>query len=141
MMITDADKRWSRRHQAYLKRKCLREMAVKYKGGRCEICKYVGLPSIYDFHHEDPREKEFAISRKIANFESIRRELDKCHLLCCRCHREVHEGMHPRYLIRPETDFGYDWDLEAEEGDLSYEEGLGIEQALDQVAGQPQLFS
>lgn len=140
-MLTDADKRWSRRHQAYLKRKCLREIAVKYKGGRCEICKYVGLPSVYDFHHPVQREKEFTISSKVTTFEAIRRELDKCHLLCARCHREVHEGMHPRFLVRPELDYGDDsWEPEAE-GDLSYEEGLELEEALDQVAGQQPLIS
>jgi hypothetical protein len=43
-------------------------------------------------------EKEFNISSKMTSFKAIQAELDKCVLLCCRCHREVHDGLHPGYL-------------------------------------------
>ena len=35
----------------------------------------------------------------MTSWARIVRELDKCVLLCCRCHREVHDGMHPGYLV------------------------------------------
>ena len=44
------------------------------------------------FHHRDPNTKEFKISAAILNWEKIRQEIDKCELLCCRCHTELHYG-------------------------------------------------
>ena len=51
-----------------------------------------------DFHHLDPAEKDFTISDRMTSFEAIKKELAKTVLLCCRCHREVHDGWHPRYV-------------------------------------------
>ncbi len=34
----------------------------------------------------------------MSSWEMIEKELKKCVLLCCRCHREVHDGLHPGYL-------------------------------------------
>ena len=46
------------------------------------------------FHHLDPNEKDFNINRAMArSWEYIRKELDKCVLLCNRCHTEVHAGV------------------------------------------------
>jgi hypothetical protein len=65
---------------------------IAYKGGKCEVCGYSKCVGALDFHHADPVEKEFALGgQKTRKFDSrIRRELDKCVLLCCRCHREEH---------------------------------------------------
>lgn len=51
-----------------------------------------------DFHHVSSLEKEFNISSRMTSFKAIQAELDKCVLLCCRCHREVHAGMHPGFM-------------------------------------------
>lgn len=59
-----------------------------------------------DFHHPDPLEKDFSISDRMTTFEAIRSELEKCTLLCARCHREVHDGMHPGHLVYEDTDRG-----------------------------------
>lgn len=74
--------------------------AIEHLGRYCAICRYDGLtcPSAMDFHHPDPFEKDFAISARLTSFEAIRTELAKCVLLCARCHREVHDGMHPGYI-------------------------------------------
>lgn len=65
---------------------------IDYLGGKCKICGYDKLvPSAYDFHHRDPSIKEFGISGKTVNFEKLKKEADKCDLLCCRCHQEIHE--------------------------------------------------
>ena len=80
---------------------------INYKGISCEICGIKSdISAIYDFHHKDPTEKEFQIT-KYKNTklnDKIKYEIDKCHLLCSNCHREVHGGLHPDYLIKKEVE-------------------------------------
>ena len=65
---------------------------IHYKGGECQICGYdKPIPSVYDFHHRNPEEKEFGIGGKTIALERLKKEADKCDLLCCRCHQELHE--------------------------------------------------
>lgn len=46
------------------------------------------------FHHLDPNEKDFSISSAAAwAWHRLVKELDKCVLLCNRCHAEVHAGV------------------------------------------------
>lgn len=75
--------------------------AVKYKGGKCEICNLeTNIFNIYDFHHMNPSEKEFTYSTKRhIDIEKCKNELDKCHLVCSNCHREIHGGFYPNFLI------------------------------------------
>lgn len=46
-----------------------------------------------DFHHLNPDEKDFDISRSKTSklTDHIKRELDKCILVCKNCHGEIHE--------------------------------------------------
>ena len=71
----------------------VKQKLIDYKGGRCEECGYdKDSPSAYDFHHRIPSEKSFSISRYTRlKFESLKEEVDKCTLLCCRCHAELHD--------------------------------------------------
>lgn len=85
------------------RRRLLRERAIQFLGGVCAICKYDGPPEAYDFHHEDPLEKDFVISSRMTSWQAIEEEIRKCVLLCARCHREVHAGYHPAYLVSPDT--------------------------------------
>ncbi len=80
------------------RRRELRERAVAHLGGKCLICGYDNCPSAFDFHHVNAMEKDFTISAKMTSWEAIEKELKKCVLLCARCHREVHDGLHPGYL-------------------------------------------
>lgn len=66
---------------------------VEYKGGKCEVCGYNKSMAALDFHHRDPKEKDFGIAtaRVTAFSDKVRKELDKCVLLCSNCHREEHE--------------------------------------------------
>lgn len=67
--------------------------AVIYKGGQCEDCKQSFPDCVYDFHHLDPNEKDFAISGqgiRHMTWKQIQDELDKCTLLCSNCHRLRH---------------------------------------------------
>jgi hypothetical protein len=128
-MYTDEDTAWVLRHEASIRRRELRQQAVDYLGGKCEICGYTGFPSAFDFHHLDPRIKDFNISDRLASLEVLKEELDKCALLCCRCHREVHEGLHPRYLIT--VDDSAEVDFSSPDDGFSYEEDITFEAVLD----------
>lgn len=72
----------------------LKRKAVEYKGGKCEFCGYKRYQGALDFHHEDPKKKDFQFSRRVsvAFTEAIRKELDKCLLVCKNCHAEIHGG-------------------------------------------------
>ena len=70
----------------------IKQKLIEYKGGECEICGYKKLcPSAYDFHHPNPENKEFTISGRSFGFETAKKEVDKCQLLCRRCHAEIHD--------------------------------------------------
>lgn len=62
--------------------------AVAYKGGKCIKCGSIEHPVNFDFHHRNPNEKSFdwSIMRRFSQTK-INSELDKCDLLCVRCHR------------------------------------------------------
>jgi 5-methylcytosine-specific restriction endonuclease McrA len=65
---------------------------VEYKGGKCESCGYDKCISALEFHHVNPKEKDFTIAHaKLLKFdENTKAELNKCVLLCANCHREEH---------------------------------------------------
>lgn len=63
---------------------------VEYKGGECEKCGYNKCVDALEFHHKDPNEKDFSISGKSWAFERLKKEVDKCMLVCSNCHKEIH---------------------------------------------------
>ena len=65
--------------------------AVDYKGGKCSICGYDKCLGSLDFHHINRSEKDINWS-KMRNWplEKIKKELDKCKLVCRNCHGEIH---------------------------------------------------
>jgi 5-methylcytosine-specific restriction endonuclease McrA len=69
-----------------------KEQCVAYKRGKCERCGYDKYIGSLEFHHKDPTEKDFSVAHaRLTSFsERVKRELDKCELLCSNCHREVH---------------------------------------------------
>ncbi len=74
--------------------KAKREL-VLFKGGRCEHC---GLESqnvcIYDFHHIDPKKKDISIGGSYCRaIATLKKEAEKCLLLCSNCHRIEHERL------------------------------------------------
>ena len=75
---------------AKLKTQMRKIRAVEYKGGKCEICDYDKNISALEFHHINPEEKDFAISAFKCGWEDMKKELDKCMLVCATCHREIH---------------------------------------------------
>jgi len=63
---------------------------VEYKGKNCEICGYNRCIEALEFHHKDPNEKDFSISSNFKSMDKMKKEVDKCLLLCANCHREEH---------------------------------------------------
>lgn len=86
----------------------VKEDLIKYKGGKCIICGYCkNVPRAYDFHHRNPEEKEFNISKyTVLNTERLKKEVDKCDLLCKNCHAELHdeEYIEIRKIMREKHD-------------------------------------
>ena len=77
------------------RRKKLREMARDYKGGKCTVCGYNKCQRALSFHHLNPKEKDFDLSSRglTRSWERIKKEIDKCVLLCANSHMEVHDGI------------------------------------------------
>lgn len=71
-------------------RRILKEKLVEYKGGKCEICGYDRCIKAMDFHHRNPKEKEFALTYMNRKWEALVNEVDKCILVCSNCHKEIH---------------------------------------------------
>lgn len=62
--------------------------AIEYKGNKCEDCNKRFDYFLYDFHHLNPDEKEVSWNKlRLRSWARITKELDKCALLCCMCHR------------------------------------------------------
>lgn len=74
------------------RRKKIKLMAVGYLGGKCMRCGYFKYPELLEFHHRDPAQKKFDISKKghCRSWERVKAEIEKCNLLCANCHREEH---------------------------------------------------
>lgn len=64
-------------------------------GAKCGICGYMACLQALEFHHLNKEEKSFNVSswRVATNTKALMTEVQKCVLLCCRCHREVHAGV------------------------------------------------
>jgi hypothetical protein len=75
------------------RRRKLKKLAIDYKGGKCEKCGYNRSQRALEFHHTDPRQKDFGIARSGYSlaWDKLKKELDKCLLVCANCHAEIHE--------------------------------------------------
>jgi len=81
------------------RREHIREKIHTIVGDSCWLCGYskgAAGRSILSFHHVVPKNKSFDLN--VANmtchsWDKVASELDKCVLLCCRCHREYHCGL------------------------------------------------
>ena len=71
----------------------LKTVLVTEHGCGCNNCGYNEDYSGLEFHHIDATDKAFHLASKTItnnNINGIRKELDKCILLCATCHRVVH---------------------------------------------------
>lgn len=73
------------------KRKRNKIALVEYKGGKCEICGYDKCIDALEFHHLDKKTKSFGIGcGDTKSLESLKKEADKCIMVCSNCHKELH---------------------------------------------------
>jgi hypothetical protein len=93
---------WDRKHKEDIKiRKRIRGALIKralveYKGGACSICGYNKNIAVLSFHHinDENNQKEYDISVRVGNrcsLETLKKEADKCILVCENCHKEIHQ--------------------------------------------------
>src|SRR3989344_8271906 len=77
------------------RRRKIKELSIAYKGGKCQICGYKKYQGALDLHHTKLEDKDFGIGDKgyIRSWLKIRKELDKCILVCANCHREIEGGI------------------------------------------------
>ncbi len=84
------------KHIGYVKRnkKEVTDFIQRYKkAGKCADCGFSGkdFPYVLDFDHKkDTAEKSFNIgnwSQAVLSTGAIRREMEKCELVCANCHR------------------------------------------------------
>lgn len=73
------------------RQRAFKQQAVDYKGGKCYKCGYNKCLAALDFHHTNPEEKDPKWNNYKRKFtDKMKKELDKCVLLCSNCHREEH---------------------------------------------------
>jgi len=66
-----------------------------YKQQRgCSRCKTID-PRVLDFHHKNNENKLFTVGgfRRAVGFERIKKEVEKCEVVCANCHRILHDEM------------------------------------------------
>ena len=71
----------------------MKSKMVKYLGGKCIICEYDKTHEALSFHHVHPEYKDHGLNRlNSRRWENVIDELNKCVLLCVRCHHEYHHS-------------------------------------------------
>jgi hypothetical protein len=83
-----------KRKSAILKRhKANKDRVQEYKlAVGCSRCGYNKCALALTFHHTDPSNKRFNVSRSMSySWETLKREIAKCIVLCANCHYELHE--------------------------------------------------
>lgn len=69
----------------------IKDIAIEYKGGKCSRCGGKFERNQYAFHHLNPEEKDFEVtSKRGISIPELKKELDKCILVCHNCHHEIH---------------------------------------------------
>lgn len=80
---------------AFTKTQQFKLKCLEYKGSSCSRCGYNKYIGALEFHHVDPTQKDFGIGQiSLRKFnDAIKKELDKCIVLCSNCHKEVHNEL------------------------------------------------
>jgi 5-methylcytosine-specific restriction endonuclease McrA len=76
------------------RRRQVKRQLVEEAGGKCTICGFSEHPSALQFHHIDPKTKEFHLAQygHSRGIDRARAEAKKCVLLCANCHAMVEAG-------------------------------------------------
>lgn len=73
---------------------------VQIAGGKCLICGYNKCQRALQFHHREPDLKMFEVNASTVTrckWEDVLKEIEKCDLLCVRCHVEVENKAYEHY--------------------------------------------
>lgn len=68
-------------------------------GGKCVKCGNSDI-EILQFHHKDPKNKTFNLSGNyhLNNYKDLKKEADKCELLCTNCHAKQHVNQNKKVI-------------------------------------------
>ena len=77
------------------RRKKIKAMAITHKDGKCIFCGYNRYFGALEFHHLDPKGKDFGLGANglTRSWKRTLKELAKCVLVCSNCHKEIHAGL------------------------------------------------
>ncbi len=77
------------------RRRRIKQALIEEAGGACLCCGYNRCVAALQFHHVEPGDKSFELSRRgvTRSLERARAEAKKCVLLCANCHAEVEAGV------------------------------------------------
>lgn len=77
------------------RRRGLKRILVDEAGGKCVLCGYSRCTRALEFHHLDPKTKDFQLAHRgrTRSIAKLRAEARKCILLCANCHAEVEAGI------------------------------------------------
>jgi len=81
--------KWSER------RRMIRICCIILKGAICNRCGYEfngKNGAAFTFHHRNPEEKDFELSHNL-KLSLLSEEIEKCDLVCERCHKLIHVGV------------------------------------------------
>ena len=73
-----------------------KEKLVKMLGGKCSKCGYKKTLAALSFHHINPKEKKFDLSKNgnlLHEWKEVVAEAKKCQILCLNCHQELNEDL------------------------------------------------
>lgn len=68
----------------------------------CPVCGEMA-PECFNFHHKDKNKKSFNIGNTVkwTSIKVLKKELEKCIVLCANCHRKLHSGRISYEQIQP----------------------------------------
>jgi len=77
------------------RRRQVKRTLVAEAGGRCRLCGFAEHQAALQFHHLNPSEKSFHLSHQgiTQGIGQMRKEAQKCVLLCANCHALVEAGV------------------------------------------------
>lgn len=114
-------------------RVALRSWFCGYKKSlKCERCGYDKHPAALQFHHIDPKNKSFEISKAViqgrVKLKRLFEEIEKCEVVCANCHMiEHHARVYDNIEISEDTQKHHKrWDQELEE--IQMLKDLGLEE-------------
>ncbi len=81
----------------------LRRIVAEAKSAPCQDCGESHPTWAMDFDHRDPSKKSFTIAKKLSSYlneEVLRKEIEKCDVVCTLCHRYRTFGKKRRLAAR-----------------------------------------